>query len=358
MGKAIHVCHSLKMGGITHFVKSLINLNGEFPSKHDLLLINNGDYDSSDFPDASVFVLGYGQKGAVASFREAYSLFASYDAVMVHAAHPLIVLAAWLRNKPIYFFQHGMTVAQGGRIKRMLKRYWYSFAPRIRNGKVICSTEFARNKMHKVGVSIPDSIIKIIPFGTGIEDLRDKSVYGPANGRLRIGMAGNLVGQKRFNRVLESFNEYDRQMHFSIRIAGDGPEEERLRKMASSLDEKKVDVTFLGRVNDMTGFYSSIDLFVLPSKAESFGLVILEALLNGIPVAGFSDLGGALSLIEHGRNGFILENMDEMSGLWKRLSDNPEELINMHENISCMDFSFYDIKNTRKMTDELIGEQR
>ena len=44
-------------------------------------------------------------------------------------------------------------------------------------------------------------------------------------------------------------------------------------------------MVFTGFVPDVTEAYSGADLFFFPSKAETFGLVILEALASGLPVA-------------------------------------------------------------------------
>ena len=41
----------------------------------------------------------------------------------------------------------------------------------------------------------------------------------------------------------------------------------------------------------MASFYKTLDMLILPSKEESFGLVVLEALAHGAPVAVFSDVG-------------------------------------------------------------------
>ncbi|MRI02605.1 glycosyltransferase [Kriegella sp. EG-1] len=66
---------------------------------------------------------------------------------------------------------------------------------------------------------------------------------------------------------------------------------------------------FFGRLNDNYStalIYNSANVFVAPSVAETFGLVILEALRCGTPVAAFNT-GGIPDIIEHKQNGYLAE---------------------------------------------------
>ena len=92
----------------------------------------------------------------------------------------------------------------------------------------------------------------------------------------------------------------------------------------------------------------------MPSKGESFGLVALEALIHFVPVAVFSDVGGALVLIKSGFNGFVLKNALELDNLWSLLDTNPD-ILNQYSNfIRQMDLSKYNVVNSRKKLEALI----
>ena len=67
---------------------------------------------------------------------------------------------------------------------------------------------------------------------------------------------------------------------------------------------------FLGELDDMRLFYSSIDLLVLPSLREGMPNVILEAAAHGVPAVAF-DVGGVREAVEHGRTGMIVPAADE-----------------------------------------------
>jgi glycosyltransferase involved in cell wall biosynthesis len=52
-------------------------------------------------------------------------------------------------------------------------------------------------------------------------------------------------------------------------------------------------------------FYAALDVFAMPSRTDSFGIVFLEAWANGLPVIGAA-AGGVAEVIEHGRTGFLV----------------------------------------------------
>jgi asparagine synthase (glutamine-hydrolysing) len=93
-------------------------------------------------------------------------------------------------------------------------------------------------------------------------------------------------------------------------IAGEGPDESRLRALAAGagLDSN---VLFHGRVSDqdLRRLYAQCDLFVLPSGAEGFGIVYLEALLHERAVVA-ADAGGVPSFIRHGTTGWLVRHGD------------------------------------------------
>ncbi|MBM3741271.1 MAG: glycosyltransferase [Actinomycetota bacterium] len=57
----------------------------------------------------------------------------------------------------------------------------------------------------------------------------------------------------------------------------------------------------------LSTYYRAADVVLVPSRSESFGLVALEAAACGVPVVA-SGVGGLLSLIEHGRTGYLVKN--------------------------------------------------
>jgi glycosyltransferase involved in cell wall biosynthesis len=87
----------------------------------------------------------------------------------------------------------------------------------------------------------------------------------------------------------------------SLRIAGDGPETQRLQATATRLGVA-AHVTFEGLVADMPAFYERIDLLVHPALREPFGQIAVEAGAYGLP-AVVAAVDGLVEVIEHGVTG-------------------------------------------------------
>src|SRR5262249_47321542 len=87
-------------------------------------------------------------------------------------------------------------------------------------------------------------------------------------------------------------------------VPGEGPAEERLR---SELPE----AVYLGWVGPrcMPNVFSSADLLVLPSRFDTFGCVVLEAMSCGLPVAAYNTKGPR-DLIEDGASGFLVDRAE------------------------------------------------
>lgn len=88
-------------------------------------------------------------------------------------------------------------------------------------------------------------------------------------------------------------------------VVGDGP----LRK---SLEKKYPDAQFVGfrREQELVDYISAADVFVFPSRTETFGLVQLEAMACGVPVAAH-DVMGPKDVVTVGKDGYLGEDLAE-----------------------------------------------
>jgi len=89
-------------------------------------------------------------------------------------------------------------------------------------------------------------------------------------------------------------------------------------------------VHFSPHQTDVEWAYAALDVFVLASKSECYGMVTIEALVSGLPVIGTND-GGTISLIDHGRNGLLVEprNVDALAAALTVLLENRDQVIQM-----------------------------
>ena len=93
-------------------------------------------------------------------------------------------------------------------------------------------------------------------------------------------------------------------------IAGDGPSKVSLEALSLKLGIKNI--TFLGFIDSVATLLNSSDIFILPSKFESFPLTILEAMNYKLPIVA-TNTGGISELVQHNVNGYIVEFNDSHS---------------------------------------------
>ncbi|MFH1055101.1 MAG: glycosyltransferase [Candidatus Altiarchaeota archaeon] len=130
--------------------------------------------------------------------------------------------------------------------------------------------------------------------------------YGIEDSKV-IGFCGRLSYEKH---VEDLINAADR-FNGTILIAGKGPAEEYYKKLAEGKRNVKV-LGFLNR-NTLREFYSTLDVFVFPSVAETQGLVALESMAAGVPVVGVPVLA-LKNTITNGVTGYHYArgNIDEL----------------------------------------------
>ncbi|MBR5289024.1 MAG: glycosyltransferase [Clostridia bacterium] len=126
---------------------------------------------------------------------------------------------------------------------------------------------------------------------------------------VRVGFAGILNDRKRPLDALEAVHEANRQqtaVRFALRACGDGPLREKLTAALLQDDE------YLGKISGMDAmkaFYAGCDLLLLPSTAETFGMVYLEAMSQGVPVL-YTKGQGFDGQFEGGEVGFAVKAGD------------------------------------------------
>jgi glycosyltransferase involved in cell wall biosynthesis len=89
-----------------------------------------------------------------------------------------------------------------------------------------------------------------------------------------------------------------------FQLIGDGPERRALASRAAALGVGGA-FRFAGVTDDVPARLADTDIFVLPSRSESFPNAILEAMAAGLPIVA-SGVGGILELIADGRTGWLV----------------------------------------------------
>ncbi len=132
-------------------------------------------------------------------------------------------------------------------------------------------------------------------------NLFDPAKRTPARRPLRIGTVGRLSVEKNihFLTTLERYLLAQGVDDFRIVVIGDGGERAKLEQ-----DLQHGEFTGVLRGEALAQAYADLDLFVFPSRTDTFGNVVLEALASGVP-AVVTASGGPKFIVQSGESGFI-----------------------------------------------------
>jgi N-acetyl-alpha-D-glucosaminyl L-malate synthase BshA len=113
--------------------------------------------------------------------------------------------------------------------------------------------------------------------------------------------------------VIEIFYRIQKELPAKLIMVGEGPERKEAEQLCRThnIEDK---VVFLGNSSEVDKILCFSDLFLLPSKTESFGLAALEAMASGVPVIS-SNSGGIPEVNIQGVSGFLspVGAVDEMA---------------------------------------------
>ncbi len=131
----------------------------------------------------------------------------------------------------------------------------------------------------------------------------DTALFNPSR-RVPLPYPGPVflyVGRVAVEKNVEAFLRLD--LPGSKVVVGDGPS-------LKALKARYPEVTFLGakRGEELAALYASADAFVFPSRTDTFGLVLLEALASGTPVAAFP-VTGPIDVIGHAPVGVLADDL-------------------------------------------------
>ena len=163
-------------------------------------------------------------------------------------------------------------------------------------GRVLTTTESMVRQLESKGLRG-----NIIPWTRGV----DRSVFRP---EIRTKRAGEVVlvcvSRVSKEKNLDDFCSLD---YFGARkiIVGDGP-------YRAELESKYPNVEFVGfkRGEELATYYANADVFVFPSRWETFGIVMIEAMACGTPVAAYP-VQGPQDVVDHGRTGYLRDNLKQ-----------------------------------------------
>jgi glycosyltransferase involved in cell wall biosynthesis len=233
-----------------------------------------------------------------------------------------LAIAARLLRLPLVVSVHGADIDRYHRVRpvrRLLLRLVMRGAHRI----VACSEAMAEQTAR----AFPAARAKITHVHNGLvlEDFPAPSSIAGVTTPFVLSVCRQVV-KKGTDTLLHAFARLHREMPgVTLVIVGDGPELEKHRTLAQMLQIEHA-VKFLGAKTreEALPFFSACSLFVLPSRAEPFGLVLLEAAYYRRPIV-CTAVGGIPEIIDNNISGFVVppDEPDAMAAKMAALLGNP-----------------------------------
>tara|TARA_R110001599_G_scaffold70543_7_gene197702 strand:+ start:9401 stop:10558 length:1158 start_codon:yes stop_codon:yes gene_type:complete len=320
--KILIVTSSLSAGGVG---RNFLNLAYEFSERKiavHLFLVNwHGDKRTFELPDSVTVHTGRG--------RARYDLLALRR--VISGLMPDVIISGPARINLLTGAAHAVTV---GKCSRVIMTYRSNRIEELRRATLSAKAlEFIANPLYRradavVGVSkgVTNSVIKT----ARLDPDRCHTIYNPAwvesrgvDAHEATGLevldkkknkvliaCGRLVEQKDYPTLLHAFAKVLKSEDVDLVILGEGKLRSELIGLAAQLGISKR-VHFVGYVQDPMRYMVKADVFVLTSKWEGFGNVIVEALGAGLSVVSTDAPSGPAEILDDGRYGKLVPVGDQ-----------------------------------------------
>lgn len=218
-------------------------------------------------------------------------------------------LALWIKNK--YGINYLITEHSTGFVSEIYNKEQLSYAKQIfleANYRLSVSNEFSKLLKQKFNMKF-----NYLPNSVDTEFFNLRNIKKEKEDFNFINIAF-LDKKKNHDLLIESFTElFFNNKNIKLLIVGDGPEYENLKNLIYKLNIEN-QIKLYGRANreEIKRLLSKSDAFVLSSKYETFGVVIIEAMACGLPVLSTKS-GGPESIITNNELGLLVDNDDKDS---------------------------------------------
>ena len=231
--------------------------------------------------------------------------------------------------------------------QKISKKIFLPFQNRLlKNSKKIICLSKNYVKFSKDLDKFRNKIVIIPPIIKPVK-LKKNYIFKKNNSIINILTVGRLVEYKGFHVLIKAGVKLPK--NYKITIVGDGPLKEKLQNLINYYDLKnKISIRTNINEEDKKLFFKKADIFCFPSitRAESFGISLLEAINYSLPVIVSNNKGsGMKDMIVNNYNGYTFRNhsSNDLNKKIIKLSENPKNLIKFSKNSKKLFYKrFYD----------------
>lgn len=172
----------------------------------------------------------------------------------------------------------------------MIMRWFHKFSTRV-----LVTTESMKRELSEHGFE------RMEVWSRGV----DGEIFNPSSRRPNLATKPILLCVSRASKEKGLDDFCSLRTNGTKMLVGDGPYLEELKR-------KYPDVIFVGYKHgrELAHYYANADVFVFPSKTDTFGVVMLEAMACGTPIAAYP-VTGPLDVVKQGVNGYMDQKLEK-----------------------------------------------
>ena len=239
-------------------------------------------------------------------------------------------------------------------------KYWMERILLSTSDAIIVNSEFTRDEVRRI---VPNNGKRILVAYPGLNlDIANEKKWKDSK-TINLLFVGSVTKRKGVDTLIKALeilvSEY-RVKNVKLHIVGSLDKEPEFSRKIINYSYKKLKdkVIFHGRVNDnkLAEIYGNTHIFVFPSLWEGFGMVIIEAMVHGLPIIA-SNIGPIPYLIKDGINGLLVNpgNPRLLARAIKKYIDNPN-LIKKIGNINRKHAKNFDWSKTLRKIKKFLDE--
>ena len=320
------------VGTVISTINSSLSIS-KYSQEFEVSILNTcGEWDNfkSEFIRENIEVLDIGpkyfkflpKKGFIQS-RLSYIIIFLFSFIplltVLKKKKPNLIIAHLITSLPILIFRLFnfdtkliLRISGMPKLNFLRKNFWKFCSSKI--DIITCPSIELKTKMIKLKILdkikifyLPDAVINIRKFRKQINTNNEfKKLFSEENTIFLA--AGRLTSQKNFDYLIEEFSKYYFKNNNSrLVILGEG---EEMKKLKNSINKKKLNsaIYLLGKVDNVLRYMKDSDAFILSSKWEEMGFVIIEAALSNLFIISSNCPNGPSEFLNYGKDGILFEN--------------------------------------------------
>lgn len=314
----MHIVHIYKdyypvLGGIEGFIQQLAEQ--QVANGHQVtVLVTNPGTEKSDEHINGVQLIRASRLFTLASTPISLSMpfilkQLAPNLVHLHFPYPIGEVSQWLAGKRWpYVISYHCDVVQQEKLLRLYK----PLLKKVLKGAARIMPTSANYQNSSSILSVHHNQCTPVPLGIDTS-VFDQTKVAPVKQWPQLSQQRKnllFVGRHRYYKGVDDLIKALPETEANLLIAGDGKEQQNWRQLAQQLGLNER-IHFLGNIQpqDLPGLYRAADIFVLPSnsRAEAFGIVLMEAMAAGLPCITTELTTGTSYLVKNGVTGLVVQ---------------------------------------------------